>query len=112
MSSSSQATSNRRRILPYALGAAALVAVALACTQAGTPQPGGGAGTYDLARVGNLVFVTSADLSELRVIDAHSDGGPNGTGPKDWVRAPNPIEPLEIPVEGRPVGLARDLRYT
>lgn len=112
MSPSSQATVTRRRILPYALGAAALVAVALACTQTGTPQPGGISGTYDLARVGDYVFVTSADLSELRVLDAHGDGGPNGSGPRDWVRAPNPLEALEIPVEGRPVGLARDLRYT
>ncbi|HEY8207641.1 MAG TPA: hypothetical protein VIG99_09180 [Myxococcaceae bacterium] len=102
----------RRRILPYALGAAALVAVALACSQAGTPQPGGISGTYDMARVGDYVFVTSADLSELRVIDAHGDGGPNGAGPRDWVRAPNPLQALEIPVDGRPVGLVKDLRYT
>lgn len=104
--------SRRRRILPYALLAAALVAAALACTQTTPPQPGGVSGTYDLARVGQYVFVTSADLSELRVIDAHSDGGPNDTGPHDWVRAPNPLEALEIPVVQRPVGLARDLNYT
>ena len=104
--------SRRRRILPYALLAAALVAVALACTQTTPPQPGGVSGTYDLARVGHYVFVTSADLSELRVIDAHADGGPNDTGPHDWVRAPNPLEALEIPVAQRPVGLARDLNYT
>ncbi|HYV50104.1 MAG TPA: hypothetical protein VFA20_34850 [Myxococcaceae bacterium] len=112
MSMRFHSTPTPRRILPFALGAAALVAAALACTQTTPPQPGGVSGTYDLARVGDYVFVTSADLSELRVIDAHADGGPNGTGPHDWVRAPNPLEALEIPVVQRPVGLTRDVNYT
>ncbi|HVE87332.1 MAG TPA: hypothetical protein VND93_30960 [Myxococcales bacterium] len=105
----------RRRIFPAALAAAAVVAVVLACTQTATPQAGGVSGTYDLARVGNLVFVTSADRSELRVLDARGDGGVNDAPPHDWVRAPNPLEVLEIPVfdgRDRPVGLSRDLDYS
>src|SRR5262245_42307333 len=112
MSMRSPANSIPRKILPCALGAAALVAVALACSQAGLPQPGGVSGTYDLARVGNLVFVTSADRAELRVVDARLTGGPEDRPPRDWVRAPNPLEVLEIPVVERPVGLVRDLGYS
>ncbi|WP_224362025.1 hypothetical protein [Hyalangium versicolor] len=61
-------------------------------------------GTYDLTAVGNYVFATSADRNELRVLDL-------AASPRDWVRAPNPIEPLAIPVLRRPLYLARDIRY-
>ena len=106
-------TPTRRKVLSYALAAALLaVAAAVACTQTGTPQPGGVSGTFDLARVGQLVFVTSADRAELRVLNARRDGGANDGAPRDWVRAPNPLEALQIPVVDRPVGLTRDLTWS
>jgi hypothetical protein len=86
--------------------AAALTVVA--CSQRTAAPPARISGTYDLALVGDLLFVTSSDNSELRVLDlVTSANQPN----RDFVRAPNPLEPLSIPVVDRPVGLARDLRY-
>jgi hypothetical protein len=55
-----------------------------------------------LALYGDLLFVTSIETAELKVIDLNSPS-------RDWVRAPNPLEPLSIPVLDRPVALARDL---
>jgi len=61
-------------------------------------------GTYDLTVVGNYVFVTSSDRNELRVLDLEAS-------PRDFVRAPNPLEPLSIPVLERPTYLTRDVYY-
>jgi hypothetical protein len=54
--------------------------------------------------MGRYVFVTSSDRSELRVLDLEAS-------PRDYVRAPNPLEPLAIPVLQRPSSLTRDTRY-
>jgi hypothetical protein len=62
------------------------------------------AGTYDLTFVDNYVFVTSSDRNELRVLDL-------GASPRDFVRAPNPLEPLSITVLKRPLSLTRDVTY-
>ncbi|MDC0708327.1 hypothetical protein POL68_07570 [Stigmatella sp. ncwal1] len=62
------------------------------------------AGAYDLTFVGNYVFITSSDRNELRVLDL-------GASPRDFVRAPNPLEPLSIPVLQRPLNLTRDVSY-
>jgi hypothetical protein len=64
------------------------------------------AGTFDMALVGKLLFVTSTDRNELRVLELNED-----SEDRDFVRAPNPLEPLAIPVLERPQGLARDVRY-
>ena len=61
-------------------------------------------GTYDLTVVGSYVFVTSSDRNELRVLDLEAS-------PRDFVRAPNPLEPLAIPVLERPTYLTRDVYY-
>ncbi|MFZ5469254.1 MAG: hypothetical protein ACOZIN_07410 [Myxococcota bacterium] len=61
-------------------------------------------GTQDLALVGRLLFVTSTDRNELRVLDV--EGQPVG-----FLRAPNPLQALSVPVLERPVSLARDVRY-
>jgi hypothetical protein len=91
----------KRFILCLALGAGVLSA----CSASQTAQTNAGlSGTYDLTSVGNYVFVTSADRNELRAL-ALTDS------PRDWVRAPNPIEPLSIPVLERPIYLARDIHY-
>ncbi len=61
-------------------------------------------GTYDLTLVRDLVFVTSADRDELRVLDLAPD-------PNQFVPAPNPLEALAIPVLDRPDSLTRDVGY-
>jgi hypothetical protein len=63
------------------------------------------AGTYDLALVGRYLFVTSSDMNELRVLDLEAS-------PRNFVKAPNPLEPLSIPVLERPSNLTRDVLYT
>jgi hypothetical protein len=62
------------------------------------------AGTYDLTLAGRYLFVTSSDQNELRVVDLESS-------PRTFVPAPNPLEPLSIPVLERPSNLARDAAY-
>ncbi|MFL5344799.1 MAG: hypothetical protein ACJ8AT_08395 [Hyalangium sp.] len=91
----------KRFMLCLALGAGVLSA----CSASQTTQTAAGlSGTYDVTSVGDYVFVTSADRNELRAL--YLTGSP-----RDWVRAPNPIEPLSIPVLDRPIYLARDIHY-
>jgi hypothetical protein len=91
----------KRYLLCLALGAGLLCG----CSASQTTQTAAGlSGTYDLTAVGGYVFVTSADRNELRALDLNAS-------PRDWVRAPNPLEPLSIPVLERPIYLARDVRY-
>ncbi|WP_343073579.1 hypothetical protein [Pyxidicoccus fallax] len=61
-------------------------------------------GTYDVTLVNDLVFVTSSDRDELRVLDLLAN-------PKQFVPAPNPLEALSIPVLDRPDSLTRDVGY-
>ena len=84
--------------------AVALAALVCGCGSVTTITHAELSGTYDVAVVNDLVFVTSANRNELRVIDTSAN-------PRDFVRAPNPIEPLSIPVVDQPVELARDIRY-
>jgi hypothetical protein len=78
-----------------------------ACTQQDpVALPAGLQGTYDLALVNDLLFVTSTDRNELRVLQLTEDATKRG-----FVRAPNPLEPLAIAVLPRPQALARDVRY-
>jgi hypothetical protein len=57
-----------------------------------------------LAVVNDLLFVTSPGAAELRALDLR-------ISPRDFVRAPNPLEPLSIPVLDTPTVLARDIDY-
>lgn len=59
---------------------------------------------YDLALVDDLLFVISSDEDELNVLDL-------AAVPRVYVPAPNPLEPLAIPVLSGPVALAVDTRY-
>ncbi|PTL76320.1 hypothetical protein [Vitiosangium sp. GDMCC 1.1324] len=78
-----------------------------ACTQTQeTVQSAGLAGTFDLALVNDLLFVTSTDNNELRVLELAVDASQ-----RRFVRAPNPLQPLSIPVLPRPQRLTRDVRY-
>ncbi|NOK04905.1 hypothetical protein HNV27_25565 [Myxococcus xanthus] len=61
-------------------------------------------GTFDVTLANNLVFVTSSDRDELRVLDLASN-------PRTFVPAPNPLEALSIPVLDRPDALTRDVAY-
>jgi hypothetical protein len=58
-------------------------------------------GTHALQLAGDLVFIASAGKDELRVMDLSAS-------PVDFVRAPNPLEPLSIPVLRQPEALGRD----
>lgn len=80
-----------------------------ACSQ--TPVASGAnlVGAHDLVQVGDLLFTTSTDRDELRVLDLFPAG--QVVGVRQYVRAPNPIEALSIPVLGRPSALARDTRF-
>jgi hypothetical protein len=84
---------------------AMLLAVA-GCTQPSTSESRGPLmGSHDLVRVGDLILVTSTERNELRALNLTTAPRPS------WVRAPNPIEALSIPVLDHPAGLARDVRY-
>jgi len=91
----------KRIILCLAVGAGLMAGCSE--TQAVTTAAGL-SGTYDLTVVGSYVFVTSSDRDELRVLDLEAS-------PRDFVRAPNPLEPLSIPVLERPTYLTRDVYY-
>lgn len=94
----------RRFIVSLVVVAGALLSSCTASTE--TIQAVGLSGTYDLALVGDLLFVTSADNDELRALQMSTD-----VKLRQFVKAPNPIEPLSIPVLDRPQALARDERY-
>jgi len=88
------------------------------CTEEEDSLPTAGlSGTFDVAlvagrqlsesqREADLLFVTSADRNELRVLDITAEALSRG-----YVRAPNPLEALSIPVLPRPQALTRDMRY-
>lgn len=61
-------------------------------------------GTYDLVLSNDLIFVTSSDNDDLRVLDLVGD-------PRSFIPAPNPLQALAIPVLDRPDALTRDVGY-
>ncbi|WP_375745667.1 hypothetical protein NR800_13250 [Corallococcus interemptor] len=79
--------------------------LALACSDTtSTAGAAGLSGTYDVVLANQLVFVTSQDRDELRVLDLTRS-------PREFIPAPNPLEPLAIPVIARPDSLTRDVGY-
>jgi len=74
------------------------------CNQTAVPPPAHIVGTNSLVVVNDLLFVTSPGASELRALDLR-------ISTRDFVRAPNPLEPLSIPVLDSPTTLARDIDY-
>ncbi len=104
-------------------GAALALALAAACTDETDQFTGNGSfsAPHDMALLGRgctipstsgpqtstgpcLLFVLSADEDELNVLDL-------GQVPYRWVQAPNPLQPLAIPVLDSPSKLVADLRY-
>jgi hypothetical protein len=78
----------------------------VACGPEDVPAPANIRGTHDLVRSGDLLFVTSTDFDELKALKLDPIAQE-----RQFVRAPNPIEALAIPVVSRPVALAHELRY-
>ncbi|MCE9672462.1 hypothetical protein LY474_32110 [Myxococcus stipitatus] len=92
----------KRGTLPLLLACATLSG---ACSDTQTTTGFAGlSGTYDLTLVGRLVFVTSSDRDELQVLDL-------GSEPREFIRAPNPLETLAIPVLDRPDALTHDTGF-
>lgn len=95
-------------------------ALSSACTEeVEFVQSAGLAGTYDVALVSyppkqgvensrgaQLLFVTSTDNNELRVLSLEEE-----VAERQFLRAPNPLQTLAIPVLPRPQALTRDVRY-
>jgi hypothetical protein len=95
------------------------VALAAGCSNRALPLPVSIVGLNDMVRFAPadgglpLLFMTSTDRQELRVLDLDPNLAPPGTGnPRDFIRAPNPIEPLSIPVLNRPIALAADVTWS
>ncbi len=64
-----------------------------------------GAGTVSVNGLpSRFLFVTSADTNELRVLELFKEGN----SLRSFLRGPNPLETLSIPVLGRPTMLAAD----
>ncbi len=104
----------KRLIVSLMVVAGALLS---ACTEEEEfQQTAGLAGTYDVALVSypkeggeagpDLLFITSTDNNELRVLSLEEEAEE-----RRFVRAPNPLQPLAIPVLPRPQALTRDVRY-
>ncbi|MBU8899423.1 hypothetical protein KRR26_27785 [Corallococcus sp. M34] len=92
----------RSTLAALMLGAAGLTG---ACSDTTTTAGIAGlSGTYDVALVDQLVFVTSQDQNELRVLDLN-------ISPRQFIPAPNPLQPLAIPVLERPDALTKDTGY-
>lgn len=120
----------KTRIMRTGLVALALVLAVAACTQQSTATRANLIGTHDLVLVDELagellagrrddpeggpyqvtgvpsrfLFITSADTNELRVLENFRPP----IGGRGFVRAPNPLETLSIPVLDRPTMLAAD----
>src|SRR6516225_8517536 len=75
-----------------------------ACSTQNLAPPAQIQGANGLALVGHLLFISSTETNEIKVLDV-------GGVTRDFVRAPNPLEPLSIPVVDRPIDLARDINY-
>ena len=104
----------KRLIVSMMVGAGALLS---ACTEEEEfRQTAGLAGTYDVALVSypkegdeagpDLLFITSSDNNELRGLSLEER-----EEERRFIRAPNPLQPLSIPVLPRPQALTRDVRY-
>jgi hypothetical protein len=78
----------------------------------GGPPPGGvailDAGTQVDAQYGQTAFITSGNSDDLKGLDLIVTD-PSQT--RNYVPAPNPLQPLSIPVVNQPVELAPSVRY-
>ncbi|WP_120533418.1 hypothetical protein [Corallococcus sp. CA047B] len=93
-----------KRGIPAALLLSAASLTGACSDTTSTAGAAGLTGTYDVVLSNQLVFVTSQDRDELRVLDLTRS-------PREFIPAPNPLEPLSIPVVARPDALTRDVGY-
>lgn len=97
------ALATRVRVLGALLGSA----LTMACTQTTEPQTARLLGTHAMALVDRYLFIASTDRDELRVLDM----APPGAVGRRFVRAPNPIEVLSVPVLARPTLVTAEQWY-
>ncbi|MBS1150697.1 MAG: hypothetical protein H6Q89_2395, partial [Myxococcaceae bacterium] len=86
-----------------------LAALCAGCSQAPVAAAATLVGAHDMVLIDKLLFTTSTDRDELRVLDLAPPAAQLGS--RQFVRAPNPLEALSIPVLNRPSALSRDTRY-
>ncbi len=101
----------------------AVAVVAMGCSQAALPGAGGlnGVGTVAVVRVtgvdagiqvdaqyGHLALFTSSNSDDLKLLNLILTD-PSQT--RSYVPAPNPLQPLSIPVVNQPVEIAPSVRY-
>lgn len=98
-----------KAVLIGALLSLTFAATLTSCGGQELPPPVGLEGTFDLVEAGQLVFVTSTAANELRVLRAFRPE----EGQRDFVRAPNPLRPLSIPLRtNSPLELVTDVSFT
>lgn len=88
-----------KRLLPLLL--------VLACSQRPSALTASLSGVHGLALIDDLILTTSTDRNELRALNLT----PTLTAGRQWLQAPNPLEPLSISVLPRPSGLAYDVHW-
>jgi hypothetical protein len=88
---------------------AAGLVIVVSCSQATVASSAGLVGAHDLALVGDRLFVTSTDRDELKVLNLTPST--RSAGEREFMRAPNPLESLSVPVLSRPSTLAHDVHY-
>jgi hypothetical protein len=84
-----------------------LALIAVGCQQAALAPPAKLLGISDMVRVGQYLIVPSTERDELRVLNMVT----SQQDVRMYVGAPNPLEPLSIPVLQRPTYLAVDTQY-
>ncbi len=92
-----------------ALAGLSFALLALSCGGPTVAPPARLVGAHDLQLVRNLLIVTSSDRDELRALDLEPPGLPEGT--REFLPAPDPIEPLSIPVAPRPSRVVHDITW-
>lgn len=80
----------------------------MACQQATVSPSATLVGLRDMVRVGDFMVATSTERDELRVLDLETE---NTSAPRRYLRAPNPIQALSVPVLKRPTTLVADTLY-
>ena len=86
----------------------AIAVLVTACQQTQVSPSANIVGVRDMVRVGDYMFVTSSELDELRVLDLETG---DTSVPRRYVRAPNPIQALSVPVLKRPTTPATATHY-
>jgi hypothetical protein len=79
---------------------------AVGCTSGASSGSANLVGANAQVFAGTLLFLTSSETNELRVLNFNPPN--SAVGARLWVRGPNPLETLSIPVLDRPTSLGID----